>query len=176
MKFFAITILLFTLPALADSIHIDGNTLRPDGTINSFTPLVPGVNILLFTERDISQKFATMGFQEIFMNAPATTSLTWTLTLANLSSSMVINFDAGPACPGTCVLGDDFFVPIAKQPISGTLTVHLNGENETFNFHYITNAPEPTTLVLMGTGLVAIGWRKYRYAKVEGYLKTKVCW
>jgi len=45
--------------------------------------------------------------------------------------------------------------------VNGTFTVHFNDQIETFNFHYLSNAPEPTTLLLFGTGLAAIGWRKY---------------
>jgi hypothetical protein len=158
----AVTLLFVTLPAFADSINMVGNTFAPDGSIVDL-PLVPGVDQLLASLRDPSQTFGILGFIQIFENAPTTTFLTWTLTLSNLASPIVLNQPTGTDClGGRCILGGTFFVPITFRPVSGTLTVHLNDEIETFNFHYLSNAPEPTSLVLMGTGLLSIGWVKHR--------------
>ena len=44
-------ILFATSLASADSITMFGATLLPDGTINNFTPLVPGVDITLLAQR-----------------------------------------------------------------------------------------------------------------------------
>src|SRR6202007_449669 len=134
-------LLLATLPAFADSIMMVGNTFAPDGSIVDL-PLVLGVDQHLASLRDPSQTFGILGFIEVFENSPTTTFLTWTLTLSNLPSPIVINQPTGTDClGGRCILGGTFFVPVTYRPVSGTLTVHLNNEIESFNFHYVSNAP-----------------------------------
>ena len=132
--------------------------------------LVPGANPLIAAVREpwMPQNMSNLSFAEVWHGPVTTSVLTYTLTLDNLPAPLIFDVGPGGTCDAgdTCVLaGIGFSVPTTFTPVSGTLTVHFNDEIETFNFHYLSNVPEPVTLVLVGTGLVGIGWQKYRAKK-----------
>jgi hypothetical protein len=152
-----VAVLLFaSLPAFADSIQIDSFRPGTNGEPVSFT-LVPGVDQLVLGTRYGSESF--LNFLETFTGSGA---FTWTLSLADLQQPLVFNFQL--AChPGdTCGAGSGFFVPTTYTPVAGQLRVQFNDETAVFNLQYVSNAPEPTTLLLLSTGLGGIAWRKRR--------------
>ena len=160
MKRFAlvVTLLFVTLPAFADSITFTTFADRGNG---DFVPLGPGLNPLLIAF-DAGGGIYTLSF-ESDSGPLGTAMLLSTLTLPGFQSTRgPFTFQCNAAA---CSVIFGFIVPKSDTITQGVLSVTLNGVTEIYNFHYMTSlypAPEATSLLLLGTGLVGIGWLKYR--------------
>ena len=142
--------LMIAVPSFADSISFSTVALQNNGTVS--VVLGPGLDPLLVTSSALTflTSFGPIG----------TATFSSTLDLAGQ------HFTFGPftdLCVDPTGCGEVFgwAVPVSYHPINGTLTVNLNGVTETYDFRYQSPVPEPTAMSLIGTGMMAIVWRKY---------------
>lgn len=86
--------------------------------------------------------------------------ISYTFTLGQFTFTTSEN----AVCDLDCAYSQVFTLKYFLRPTQGYLTVKLNGASETYPFRFVTAAPEPGSLILAATGLVGIGWRKYRHS------------
>jgi hypothetical protein len=154
--------LVSSLPAFANSVSLtDSFTMYVD---SGSTHLLPGTDQLLILSR-----FGSMSNLEFdvapSLAAPYTMSMSWTLLLPN-QAPQVLDFAGSCYIAGdTCGWLSSFLVPNRYQPVPFTLTVQLTiGSNtltETFHEHYVSTVPELGSMLLLGSGLMAVAWRKW---------------
>jgi len=144
-----IVLMIAVLPSFADSISFSTVALQNNGAV----AMGPGLDPLLMATSSVLTFLTSFG-------PIGTVTFSSTLDLAGQ------HFTFGPftdLCVDPTGCGEVFgwAVPVSYQPINGTLTVNLNGVTETYDFRYQSPVPEPTTMALIGTGIMAIVWRKY---------------
>jgi hypothetical protein len=148
-----VTVLLVAvLPSFADSTTFSIVAYQ-NGGLQS-VPLGPGLDPL------IGPTFLWVPQDLVFgvdFTGAGTEVLSAVLDLAGL------HLTYGPytfVCVGQCGAFSDFELPPIYDVTDGTSSVTLNGVTAAYDFRYQSPAPEPTTLVLLGSGLMAGLWRK----------------
>ena len=150
--------LLFVSPAFAATM----NTFASQKAGNQLVQLIPGRDPLL------TDTFAGTGTfpNELVFETQLAPIGTFTISYSLTIGGQQFNFSPPPptSCtnPAGCFVLADFTMPKFYRPTAGTLVVNFDGSAQTFDFTFQSAVPEPTSLLMLGTGLGIVGWWRSR--------------
>lgn len=146
-------LLLLSISGWADSITIGAST--------GLTTLSPNVDQLLVATGNGPITF------EVYSNLLGPYYVSWLMTFTIANQAPQVEQVSGNCFPAgnTCGWGGIFNVPTKYKPTPFTFVEVAQFGNgltlsETYHGHFIIEAPEPGSLLLVGTGLAGIGWRR----------------
>jgi len=162
MKRILLIALLLVTPAFAATM----NTFASQLGGNSLVQLIPGDPATLtntFAGTPMQSTYANALVFETDLAPIGAGTITFTLSIGGQTLPMITQTYNCVALGGSgCSISADFTMPAISHPTSGTLGVDVNGSSTTYDFAFHSAVPEPTSMVLLGTGLGAIVWRRLR--------------
>ena len=165
-----LAILLMTTPAFAASM----NTYASQMGGANLVQLIPGELPLLTTTYAHTALQSTFPTDLVFETSVApvgTLTLAYTLTIGGQQFVLPTTTYSCTQAAG-CFFPADFQLPTFSHATSGTLVVNFNGSATEFGFLFQSPVPEPTSLVLLSTGLTSMAWRKYRRGKARPAVRS----
>jgi len=160
MKRLMLIALLFTTPAFAASNAIYASQ---QGGANPIQ-MVPGELPMLTTTYAGTALQSTFPGALIFQTSIApvgTFTLAMSLSIGGQQFSLPTATYLCTTAP-SCSFDSTFDLPTFFHPTQGTLTVSVSGSVSTYGFIFQSPVPEPSSILLLTTGLAATTTRKYR--------------